>query len=52
MDKVYWPMMIKGWEIDKNAYLFYFSYIIVVDEALYGIVWYGPLMVEAFTLFS
>ena len=50
--KVYLSMMIKGWEIGKNAYLLYFSDSIVVDEALYVIMWYGPLMVEVFTLFS
>ena len=38
-------MIIKVWEICKNAYLFYFPYSIEVDEALYCIVWYGPLMV-------
>ena len=27
-------------------------YINVVDEALYGIVWYGPLVVEVFDLLS
>ena len=37
--------MIKGWEIGMNAYLFYFLIAFVVDEVLYGIVWYGPLMV-------
>ena len=44
-------MMIKGWEIGKNSYLLYFLYS-NVDEALYGIVWYGPLMVVMFTLLS
>ena len=52
MNKVYWSMMVKGWEIGKNAYLFYFPYSIVVDEDLYGIVWYGPFMVAVFTLLS
>ena len=52
MNKVYWLMMIKWWEIGKNAYLFYFLYSIVVDEALHGIVWYDPLMVVVFDLLS
>ena len=45
-------MMIKGCEIGKNVYLLYSSYSTVVDEALYGIVWYGPLTAAVFTLFS
>ena len=44
--------MIKGSEIGKNAYLFSLPYNIEVDEALYGIVWYGPFMVAVFTLLS
>ena len=44
-------MMINGGEIGKNDYLFYFLYRIVVDEVLYGIMWYGPLMEAVFTLF-
>ena len=44
-------MMIQGCEIGKNAYLFYFSYSIEVDEALYNIVWYSPLMVSVYTIF-
>ena len=44
--------MIQGWEIGKNAYLFYFSCNIVVDKALYDIVCFGPLMLAVFTLFS
>ena len=45
-------MIIKGWEICKNAYFLYFSYSIVIDKALYGIVWYGPPMVAVLTLLS
>ena len=45
-------MIIKVWEICKNAYLFYFPYSIEVDEALYCIVWYGPLMVAVYNSFS
>ena len=36
-------MMTKGWEVGKISYFFYFLIELVLDEALYGIVWYGPL---------
>ena len=49
MNKVHWSMMIKGCVISNNAYILFFLYSIEVDEALYGIVLYGPLMVEVFT---
>ena len=38
MNKVYWSKMIKAWETGSNAYIFYFFYSILVDEALYGVV--------------
>ena len=49
-------MRIKGWGVGKNAYFLYSSTSLLlyinVDEALYDIVWYGPLMVAMFTFFS
>ena len=30
----------------------YFLIVLIVDEALYGIVWYGLLMVEVYNLWS
>ena len=46
--------MIEGLEIGKNDYSLYSSTSLFlysnVDEALYGILWYGPLLVEVFTL--
>ena len=49
-------MMIKRREIGKNAYSLYSSTSLFlysnVDEALYGIVWYGPLMVAVNILLS
>ena len=45
-------LWLKGWEIGKNSYRFCFSYSIVVDEDLYGIVCYDPLVVVVFNLFQ
>ena len=45
-------MVIKGCEIRNIAYLFYFLIELVVDESLYRIVLYGPLLVAVFTLFG
>ena len=42
--------MIKDEKIGKNVYLFYFLVVFIVDESLYDIVWYGPLIVAVFTL--
>ena len=41
-----------GWSIGKVYFSSLLFYINVVDEALYGIVWYDSLMVEVFTLLS
>ena len=49
-------MIINGLEIGKNAYSLYSATSLFiysnVDEALYDIVWYDPLMVKVFTLYS
>lgn len=44
-------MLIKAGEICKIVYLLYFSIVLQIDEASYDIVWYGPLMMDVFTLF-
>ena len=53
----WWNMGIdpNGSKVDELVRMtlpLYFSIEFVVDEALYGIVWYGPLMVVVFTLFT
>ena len=52
MKNVYLSMKIKGWLIGKNGSFSLLLYIIVVDQDLYGNVWYGALMVSVFTLMS
>ena len=52
----WWYMGIDQWEskVDELVRMIlplYFSIELLVDEVLYNIVWYGPLMVEVFTLF-
>ena len=48
---VYDDQKLKDWQefLYSSTSLFLYSN---VDEALYGIVWYGTLMVVVFTLFS
>ena len=39
-------------ELVRSTIPLYFLYYSYVDEALYDIVWYGPLMVAVFTIYS
>ena len=40
----------KGKKLVRMTFPLYFLIELIVDEALYDFVWYGPLFVEVFTL--